>query len=120
MTEEPVFWSASMSYGLKAVNPRGERERILIGVPGWNGLVPEAQEPFMRMLLRTQRDLPDLEISVLIVSKSEQFRARNKIVNAALGNDCTWLLMLDDDMVDRKSTRLNSSHSSVSRMPSSA
>ena len=38
---------------------------------------------------------------------------------------CTFILigfslLLGEDMVDRKSTRLNSSHTTVSRMPSSA
>ena len=36
------------------------------------------------------------------------------------GKDLNFLQSLPDFMLDRKSTRLNSSHSSVSRMPSSA
>ena len=34
--------------------------------------------------------------------------------------DADVMVMIDDDIVDRKSTRLNSSHVSESRMPSSA
>ena len=45
------------------------------------------------------------------------------IVNIATGKRMNWNIGwtdLADDHQDRKSTRLNSSHSSVSRMPSSA
>ena len=50
---------------------------------------------------------------------------RNKYT-AVKHSTCEWVYLLDSDnhpaenTLDRKSTRLNSSHSSVSRMPSSA
>ena len=56
-------------------------------------------------------------------------RARNLLVGNFLETDCTDMLFIDSDMsidpeditrLDRKSTRLNSSHIPLSRMPSSA
>ncbi len=76
-----------------------EREKVLIGVPGYNGIVPEAMQSFLGMIFRCGRDLPEYDVAVEIVVKKEQFRARNAIVEAAIGSGCKWLLMLDDDMV---------------------
>ena len=50
--------------------------------------------------------------------------AQEKIVQTAgrdqLGTFAPKFAELNDDVLDRKSTRLNSSHTTVSRMPSSA
>lgn len=77
----------------------GKLGKIFIGVPGFAGIQPEAQESFIRMLFRCGRDLPQYNFLVHIVSKSEQFRARNRIVDAAMAADADYLLMLDDDMI---------------------
>lgn len=75
------------------------KERILIGVPGFNGLQPEAQESFMGMVFRCGRDLPQYDFAVRIETKREQFRARNGLIDGAIGMGATYLLMLDDDMI---------------------
>lgn len=72
--------------------------RILVGIPGFAGVQPESQEGYMRMLFRLGRDTYH-EVMLSIVTKSEQFRARNQLVNAALKSDADYLLMLDDDML---------------------
>ena len=56
--------------------------------------------------------LADKEIAV-------QGRAQ-LLPNIQLSGQTNWNEYYEDDVLDRKSTRLNSSHSSVSRMPSSA
>ncbi len=85
--------------GYPSYAPSGLREKIMIGVPGFAGIQPEAQEAFMRMVFRCGRDLPQYDFAVQIITKSEQFRARNRLVDMALAADCTYLLMLDDDMI---------------------
>ena len=73
--------------------------KVLIGIPGFNGIVPEAQPAILSMIYRCGRDLPDVTLAVQVVTKKEQFRARNALVDGAIGGGCDWLLMLDDDMV---------------------
>lgn len=75
------------------------KPKIMIGVPGFQGIQPEAQEDFMRMIFRLGRDMPEYDFIVKIIFKSEQFRARNRLVDAALAADAQYLLMLDDDML---------------------
>lgn len=75
------------------------KPKILIGVPGFNGLQPEVQQHFNAMIFRCGRDLPAYDFLVKIEVKKEQFRARNALVDAAIAAGCTYLLMLDDDMV---------------------
>ena len=55
-----------------------EREKILIGVPGYNGIVPEAMQSFLGMIFRCGRDLPEYDVAVEIVVKKEQFRVHLK------------------------------------------
>ena len=65
------------------------------------------------------------------VGEADAFRESFETVDAAeaLGFDCIWLgeihfnparSVLSSPIADRKSTRLNSSHLKLSRMPSSA
>jgi 2-polyprenyl-3-methyl-5-hydroxy-6-metoxy-1,4-benzoquinol methylase len=75
------------------------KPKILIGIPAWNGIVPEAQESFNRMIFRCGRDMPEYDFAIEIVVKKEQFRARNAIVDAAIAMDAQYVLMLDDDMI---------------------
>lgn len=72
--------------------------RVFIGIPGFAGIQPECQENIGRMLFRLGRDT-DYEILFRIVVKSEQFRARNALVNEARQAEADYLLMLDDDMI---------------------
>lgn len=76
-----------------------KRKKLLIGVPAFDGVVAEAQQSFFAMIYRTAKDLPDLDVAILIAHKKEQFRARNNIVDAAISQDFDYILMLDDDMV---------------------
>lgn len=73
--------------------------KLLIGIPGFNGIVPEAQHAILAMVYRCGKDLPNLTLAVQVITKKEQFRARNALVDMAIGGGFDWLLMLDDDMV---------------------
>lgn len=73
--------------------------KLLIGIPGFNGIVPEAQHAMLGMVYHCGKTLPQVTLAVEVVTKKEQFRARNALVDAAIGGHFDWLLMLDDDMV---------------------
>ncbi len=73
--------------------------RILIGSPCYGKVDPEILEDWMAFLYHCGRRMPEYDFFLGIKSKSEQFRARNAIVEAAQQNNCDWILMLDDDMV---------------------
>ena len=75
------------------------RPRILIGVAGFHGVVPEAQENFFELAYHCGRRMPEYDFFLRILIKREQFRARNNLVDLALINGCDYLLMLDDDMI---------------------
>lgn len=75
------------------------KEKLLIGVPSWNGVVPEAQQSFFGMLFRAGRDLQAYDVAIEVITRKEQFRARNRLVDAAIGGGFDWLLMLDDDQI---------------------
>ena len=75
------------------------KPKIMIGIPGFAGVVPEAQESLARLIFRCGRDLPQYDFALEMVVKREQFRARNQLVDAAIASDCEYLLMLDDDMI---------------------
>lgn len=71
--------------------------KIMIGVPGFAGVQPECQETIGGLLFRLGRET-DYDVAFKIAPKSEQFRARNKLVTAAISGGFDYLLMLDDDM----------------------
>lgn len=75
------------------------KPRIVIGVPCYREVAPEILEDWMRFAYHCGRRLPQFDFFVAIKTKSEQFRARNAIVQAAQQMNADWLLMLDDDMV---------------------
>lgn len=75
------------------------RPRILIGIPCYHDVGPEVLDDYMRFAFHLGRRLPQYDFELGIKTKSEQFRARNAIVDGALQLDCDWILMLDDDMI---------------------
>lgn len=75
------------------------RPRMMIGVAAFAGVLPQAQENFFALAYRLGRDMPEWDVFPKILTKREQFRARNNIFDLALINDVDWLLMLDDDMM---------------------
>jgi 2-polyprenyl-3-methyl-5-hydroxy-6-metoxy-1,4-benzoquinol methylase len=77
----------------------GRKPRVLIGVPGFAGVQPEAQENFFELAYHCGRYAMDYDFCLKILTKREQFRARNSLVDLAIMNDCQFLLMLDDDMM---------------------
>jgi 2-polyprenyl-3-methyl-5-hydroxy-6-metoxy-1,4-benzoquinol methylase len=76
-----------------------KREKICIGIPCYQNCSAETLEDYMLMAYYFGRRYPEYDFFLAIKSKSEQFRARNAIVTAALQTDCQYLLMLDDDNV---------------------
>ena len=79
-------------------------------------------KPYHKVVKRVERDLHRLEKSQRKFQKSENEAAENPRKNTANGIGLQPEFSTPDGYwkQDRKSTRLNSSHSSVSRMPSSA
>lgn len=75
------------------------KPRVLIAVPGYAGIQPEAQESYVNMVFWCGRNLPQYDFGYHGVTKMEQFRARNRIVDAALAGDWQYVLMLDDDHI---------------------
>lgn len=78
------------------------KPKIFIGVPCYSKVDPEILEDFMRFAYHCGRRMPGYDFVLGIKTKSEQFRARNAIVDGAqqsgFGPD-DWMLMIDDDMV---------------------
>ena len=75
------------------------KKRVCIGIPCYNGVPAETLEDYMLFAFYLGRHYQDYDFFVAIKSKSEQFRARNAIVEAAMSMDAHYLLMLDDDHV---------------------
>lgn len=72
---------------------------VVIGVPCYGTVVPEVLEDWMTFAFHCGRRMPEYDFHLAIKTKSEQFRARNAIVEAAQQVNADWLLMLDDDMI---------------------
>jgi len=84
----------------EAVTPtETKKTKLLIGVAGFHGVIPEAQENFFQLAYRLGKDNPDMDCYLKVIIKREQFRARNNLVDLALINQVDYLLMLDDDMI---------------------
>lgn len=73
--------------------------KVLVAVPGFGGILTESQESYVRMMFHCGRRCPDYEFAFIVVTKREQFRARNHIVNKAIASDFDYVLMLDDDHI---------------------
>lgn len=76
-----------------------ERPAICIGIPCYQNAPAETLEDYMRFAYHLGRRYPEYDFFLAIKPKSEQFRARNAIMTAALQFDCDYVLMLDDDQV---------------------
>lgn len=76
-----------------------DKKRIFIGIPCYKGVSPETLEDYMALMYHCGRRLPQYDIYTGIISKSEQFRARNAMVTGAIQVQADYLLMLDDDMI---------------------
>ena len=73
--------------------------RICIGVPCYGQVAPEVLQDWCRWLYHCGRRLTQYDFLLAIKTKTEQFRARNAIVEAAMQGNADYLLMLDDDMI---------------------
>lgn len=74
-------------------------KKICIGIPSFSAFPPETEEDYMRLMYHLGRRATDFDFYLAIKRKSEQFRARNAIVEAALQIGCDYIWMLDDDHV---------------------
>jgi 2-polyprenyl-3-methyl-5-hydroxy-6-metoxy-1,4-benzoquinol methylase len=74
-------------------------KKIAIGIPCFQSAPAETLEDYMRFAFYLRRKYQEYDFYLAIKPKSEQFRARNSIVEAALQGGCDYLLMLDDDHV---------------------
>src|SRR5512137_1375179 len=75
------------------------RKSIYIGILAFAGCSAETLEDYMRFAFYLGRRMPDYDFFVSVLSKKEQFRGRNLIVEAALSVGASYLLMLDDDQI---------------------
>lgn len=75
------------------------RKRITIGIPCYQNVCAETLEDYMRFAYALGRRYAEYDFFLAIKSKSEQFRARNAIVEAAIQVGSDYLLFLDDDHV---------------------
>lgn len=73
--------------------------RIGIGIPIFQNLPPMTDTDYMRMMYSFGRRYQEHDFFLLTRRKSEQFRARNAIVETALKFGMDYLLFLDDDQV---------------------
>jgi hypothetical protein len=73
--------------------------RVLIGIPCYRDVPAETLEDYLRFAYHLGRRSTRHEYFVAIKAKTEQFRARNSIVEGALQVGCDYIFFLDDDHV---------------------
>ena len=73
--------------------------RVGIGIPVYQSFSPQVAFDYMRMWYSFGRRYPEHDFFLLTRIKSEQFRARNAIVETALRFSMDYLLFLDDDHI---------------------
>ena len=76
-----------------------DKPRVAIGIPVYQSFQPKVAFDYMRMMYSFGRRYPDYDFFLIPKIKSEQFRARNSIVESALKIGAKYLLFLDDDHV---------------------
>lgn len=74
-------------------------KRVCIGIPCYQNVAAETLQDYMLFAFYLGRHYTDYDFFLAIKSKTEQFRARNAIVEAAISQGADYLLMLDDDHV---------------------
>ena len=75
------------------------KQRIMIGIPCYESVAAQTLEDYMRFAFYLGRRYQEYDFFLFVKPKSEQFRARNALVQAALDVGAKWLLMLDDDHI---------------------
>ena len=75
------------------------RLKVFIGIPAYSSVPGETLEDYMRFCYHLGRRNTEFDFFLGIKTKSEQFRARNSLVEGALQVGADYLLMLDDDHV---------------------
>lgn len=73
--------------------------KVCIGIPCFQNAPAETLADYMRLAYYLGRRMPEHDFFLAIKAKTEQFRARNAIVQAALQVGSDFILMLDDDHV---------------------
>ncbi len=85
--------------------PTIDKPIITIGIPCYQGAGAETLCDYMRFAYYLGRRYQEYDFFLAIKSKSEQFRARNNIVEAAIQVGSRYLLMIDDDhLIDTDDT----------------
>ncbi|KKK91440.1 hypothetical protein LCGC14_2712990, partial [marine sediment metagenome] len=74
-------------------------QRVFIAIPAIADIAPEVVENLCSMFFSMGRRTPGYDFFLKIVPRKEQYRARNNLVNMAMGVSADWILFLDDDMV---------------------
>lgn len=74
-------------------------KRIVIGLPMYGDISPANKVDAMRLMFCLGRHYADYEFFVCWRSKSEQFRARNFVIQEARKADATFLFFMDDDHI---------------------
>jgi 2-polyprenyl-3-methyl-5-hydroxy-6-metoxy-1,4-benzoquinol methylase len=72
---------------------------ILIGIPCFDGVPADTLEDYMRFAYYLGRRYTEYNFCLAIKAKTEQFRARNAIVQEALKINADYLFFLDDDHI---------------------
>jgi len=75
------------------------RKSIYLGVLAYAGCSAETLQDYMRFAFYLGRRCQDYDFFLSVISKKEQFRARNEIVEASITMGSAYLLMLDDDHI---------------------
>ena len=75
------------------------RKSICIGIPCFQSASFETLDDYMRFAYHLGRRCQEYDFFLAVKGKSEQFRARNAIIESALQYDCDYIFMLDDDHV---------------------
>lgn len=75
------------------------KETICIGIVAYDGFDGQVAQDYMRLMFHLGRRCPEYDFQLAIKWKSEQFRARNAIVKAAIQFRADYIWMLDDDHI---------------------
>ena len=75
------------------------KQRIFIGIPCYSQVAPQTLEDYMCFAFALGRRYTNYEFYMGVKPKSEQFRARNALVEASLNVGADYMLMLDDDHI---------------------